>query len=179
MGLKCRVKIWVSHLKSATGSWKESGRLKKRIRLFQMVETAYVRTHRPIVDRILGTCRRCSSGEWNGLHMTRLFIIFIKLNKTQFDIVPHKCNANSETLHSAYLIAWIVVRVFYFCRDLFYELYRDWESSHARSDWSMKLYQQSSRIHGLTASSIDLTNQLHFVRIFILQLIKVCFTPVR
>ena len=60
-----------------------------------------------------------------------------------------------------------------FFRDLFYELLREWEDKHMCPGWTVK-NSQTDKIRGLVHyAGSDLSNHLHLVRLFILQLIQV------
>jgi len=58
-------------------------------------------------------------------------------------------------------------------RDIFYELLREWEDKHMIPGWTVK-NSQTDRIRGLVHyAGTDLSNHLHLVRLFLLQLIQV------
>ncbi|XP_064623502.1 codanin-1-like [Lineus longissimus] len=58
-------------------------------------------------------------------------------------------------------------------RDMFYELLREWEDNHLNPDWSMQ-EQMTGRIQALVNCGSELTNHIHFARLFQSQLIEMC-----
>ena len=67
-----------------------------------------------------------------------------------------------------------VYAFFWHYSDLFYELLREWEDKHLTAGWSVLTNQQSkiwSLVHNIPGN--DLSIHLHFVRLFVLQLVQV------
>ena len=58
------------------------------------------------------------------------------------------------------------------CRDKFYELLREWQEHHFTPGWSMS-EQQGDRIQDIS-TKVPIVNQIHFTRLFVLELIHVC-----
>ncbi|XP_048244553.1 codanin-1-like isoform X2 [Haliotis rufescens] len=58
-------------------------------------------------------------------------------------------------------------------RDVFYELIRDWEDKRQNTGWSL-VDVHGERIRWLVTFRTDLTNHLHFARLFLSQLIVMC-----